>query len=160
MKIKDILNNNWSFKTRLLIARRFMTCSNLMKREITNWKHTGVISDRKLSLQVNGVENMTISVLELVNIYGMDPLTAMLYFDDLIKANNNEDKTQLINLIERLQNGRWKKSLTMTPNMLEYIKNNQPKLWSEYQRLQKSVAVDNEKGEEECKEIEETEIPE
>lgn len=157
MKVKDILNNKWSLNTKFIIARKLVACSNLMKREIVNWKRTGSIPDRKLSLQVNDVELITISILDLVSIYGMDPLTAMLFFDDLIKANINDNKTQLINLIERLQNGRHKKSLTMTPDMLENIKSNQPELWNEYERLQKSTV---ENIEAERVRIEEVEISE
>ncbi|MDE7135096.1 MAG: hypothetical protein K2N91_00535 [Muribaculaceae bacterium] len=157
MKIKDIINKNWNFKTRLLIARRISKCTTLIKRDIAAWKRDRMVPERALSLQINGVENMRISVHELMDTYGMDPLSAMLFFDDLIKANNNEDKTQMVNLVERLQSGGRRKSLAMTPDMLENIKNNQPELWREYERLQKDE--DMLSGEEEIEQIEETELP-
>lgn len=159
MKIKDIINKNWNFKTRLLIAHRISRCTTLIKRDIAVWKRDRMVPERILSLQVDGVENMRLSVHELIDTYGMDPLSAMLFFDDLIKANNNEDKTQMVNLVERLQSGARRKSLAMTPDMLENIKNNQPELWSEYEKLQKNEEMLSGSGEEEIEQIEETELP-
>lgn len=159
MKIKDIINKNWNFKTRMLIARRISRCSNLIKRDIATWKRDGIVPNRILSLQVNGVENMRLSVHELIDTYGMDALSAMLFFDDLIKANLLEDKTQLVNLAQRLQNGARKKSLVMTPDMLQSIKNNQPELWQEYENLQKKEESQSGVSESEIEQIEQTELP-
>lgn len=157
MQIKDIINKNWNFKTRLLIARRILRCSNPIKRDIATWKRDGTVPNRSLSLEVNGVENMRLSVHDLTDTYGMDPLSAFLFFDDLIKANLMEDKTRLVNLVQRLQNGARKKSLAMTPDMLENIKTNQPELWQEYENLQKNE--EPQPGESEIEQIEQTELP-
>lgn len=158
MQISNILNKNWSLRTRLAIARKLRTCSQVMKRDITNWKRTGIVTDRRLSLMVNGREQMSLSVGELINIYGMDPLTAMLFFDDLIKANLKDDKADLINLLDRLKAGRPSKHLHLTPEMRRNIKENQPELWEEYQKIHQAIEADLANGENEIEQIGKTEL--
>lgn len=156
MKITDLINKKWSFKTRCIIARRILQCSNATKQDIVSWKKTGNPPDRFLSLEIDGVEEMTLSIHELIDTYGMDPLTAMLFFDDLVKANLKDDKTDLINLIERLQNGAHRKTLTISREMLDDIKANQPELWAEFERLKNNFNQDV--NEDEYRRIEQTDL--
>ncbi len=160
MKIRDLLNNRWSFNTRLIIARRIIRCSPVIKRDIARWKRTGIIPDRILPLMINGMEQMTISTDQLVKIYGMDPLSAMLFLDDLIKANKDPDKTALINLVQRLQNGRKSKCLRMSKGMLDKIRVTQPLLWAEYQRLKQRVDADTKNHTEEFADTMDAELSE
>ena len=121
-----------------MLALRIRNCSKAIKNDIRAWKKENKSPMREIVLEApdKSGASVKISVQELVEVYGMDVLSALLFMDDLIKANLKADKSDLRDLLLSLKGMGCVNKTTFTPKMLEKIKAEQPELWKEYMKLQ------------------------
>ena len=138
MKIKDIKQTYADIRAKIHAAIRIYNCTPEIKKAIKKWKNDGCLPQITISLE-NGNKQANISSTELVEIYGLSELNALLMLDELVKAQRNGDKNRLSQLLRSLIAGRHVQGFTVTDEMLEGIKKNSPDVWKEYERLSKKV---------------------
>lgn len=136
MKIKDIISSLDDLKSKVHVAYRINKCSPYIKQAIVQLYKDGVLPLVELGIQSpNGGEYMEISSYDLVNLYGMEDLAALLFLDDLEKANSKTDKTDLRNLLSALSSGKHQTRMVISEELLEHIQNNSPDIWKNYQDI-------------------------
>lgn len=136
MKIKEIISSIENIKTRLYVAYRINNCLPVIKSAIKQLYATNELPFIKLGIESpDQNEFVEISSNELVDLYGMDNLSALLFLDDLQKANLKKDKTDLCNLLDRFSFGKNQTRMKVTDEMLEDVRNNSPEVWKVYQAL-------------------------
>lgn len=158
MKIKDILESIDSLKTKIYTAYRIYHCSPKIKKAIKQWKmyeDLPVVRIRVENTENNFVE---ISSYELVNLYGFEELAALLMLDDLEKAQKNNDKEKISDLLAFLVRGKHEVKSKVPQDVFEYIKKNNPEVWKEYQKLCNTSTVKDKELEEGYTRIIETDL--
>ena len=146
MKIKDLLNSVDSLNTKIKIANRIKKCSPRIRLAITQLYRDKIIPKIELGIQSpDGMGYMEISSFDLVNLYGMENLSALLFLDDLYKANLKADKKDLHNLLGMLSNGKHQSNMIVSEELLEQVRQNSPDVWESYQGL---VEIENTKTQE------------
>ncbi len=137
MNIPDITIKSADAATRAAIAGRLRRCLPPVKADIAAWSKNGIIPARSLEFDIDGAV-ASISVADLVNTYGFEPILAFIYFDDLVVANLDADKRALIDLLAAIPShgARHTLGLRLTGEMLDTIRTSNPALWQEYLRLQ------------------------
>ncbi len=73
----------------------------------------------------------------------MDVVSALLFMDDLIKANLKSDKADLRTLLLRIEHTGCVHDTILTPELLTDIKKNQPGVWQAYVNMQKQQEDDH-----------------
>lgn len=138
MKINDIVSSVQSSYQKRMLSRRIRKCSAVIKKDIRAWVELKKFPSRVITLGApnNAMVKVTISVEELVTLFGMDVMSALLFMDDLIKANLKSDKSDLKNLLLRIEHTGCSHDTILTPEMLDNIKQNQPGVWQAYVRMQ------------------------
>lgn len=138
MKVSEFLTDIKSIYLKKMVALRICNCSKAIKNDIRAWKKENRFPMREIVLEApdNSGVSVKISVQELAEVYGMDVLSALLFMDDLIKANLKADKSDLRCLLLNLKGMGCVNKTVFTPKMLEKIKAEQPELWKEYMKLQ------------------------
>lgn len=135
MKIKEILESIDSLKTKIYTAYRIYYCSQEIKEAIKQWKmykDLPVVHVRIENTENNFVE---ISSYELVNLYGFEELAALLMLDDFEKAQKNNDKEKISDLLAFLVRGKHEVKSKVPQDVFEYIKMKNPEVWTEYENL-------------------------
>ena len=136
MKIKDLLNSVDSLNTRFKIANRVKKCSTRIRMAIAQLYRDKILPKIELGIQSpDGTGYMEISSFDLVNLYGMENLSALLFLDDLYKANLRADKKDLHNLLGMLSNGKHQSNMVVTEELLEQVRQNSPDVWESYQGI-------------------------
>ena len=136
MKIKDLLNSVDGLNTRFKIAHRIKKCSPRIRMAISQLYRDKILPKIELGIQSpDGIGYMEISSYDLVNLYGMENLSALLFLDDLYKANLKTDKRELYNLLGMLSNGRHQSNMVVTEEILEQVRQTSPNVWESYQGI-------------------------
>lgn len=137
MKIKDTLSPVLSLKDKYILAYRIRKCSDMIKADIREWKETNEFPTRVVVLEspIAATGNITISMEDLVEIYGLDVIDAFIFMDDLLKATTKDDKKDLTELLGRLKSSGCIHDGNVTDALLEQIKTQQPGVWAAYQKL-------------------------
>lgn len=136
MKIKDILSNISNVGLKAVFASRIRNSNPIIKKAIVDFHEKGSFEPINYGILTNNSLGVVrISTTELQELYGMKPLEALLFIDAIVKADSNSDKSDLINLLQSLVAGRHHGGPVVTPQMLENIKANNPKVWTHYQTL-------------------------
>lgn len=145
MKIKDIVSSVQSSYQKRMLSRRIRKCSAIIKKDIRAWVESKKFPSRVITLDApnDAMAKVTISVEELVNLFGMDVMSALLFMDDLIKANLKADKSDLKTLLLRIEHTGCGHDTILTPQMLEDIKQNQPGVWQAYVKMQEQAESDH-----------------
>lgn len=141
MKIENIVSSVQSSYQKRMLSRRIKRCSTIIKKDIRAWVETKKFPSRVITLDApnSAMAKVTISVEELVGLFGMDVMSALLFMDDLIKANLKHDKSDLKTLLLRLEHTGCEHNTILTPQMLEGIKQNQPGVWQAYVKMQEQA---------------------
>ena len=146
MKIKDIISSLDNVKSKVHVAYRINRCSPVIKQAIAQ-----LYTDRFMPLVELGIEApdgmgyVEISSYDLVNLYGMEELAALLFLDDLDKANLNNDKTDLRNLLSVLSVGKHQTRMVFSEELLQHVQQNSPDVWENYlQIVEKENAITEE----------------
>ena len=158
MKIKEILESIDSLKTKIYTAYRIFHCSPRIKNAIKQWKmyeDLPVISVLIENTEDNFVE---ITSYNLVNLYGFEELAALLMLDDLEKAQDKKDIEKISDLLAFLVRGKHEVRSKVPQDIFEHIKENNPEVWKEYQKLCNDSAIRDKKLEEGYSKIIETEL--
>lgn len=137
MKIKDIIDPIISLKDKYILAYRIRKCNDMIKTEIRKWKEDGELPTLtiELSTAIPGSGSLTLSMNDLTDLYNFDILNAFLFMDDVLKANEKEDKKDLVALLSQLKSSGCEHKGNITPQVLENIRLNQPGVWAVYQKL-------------------------
>jgi len=149
MKIKELLEFFRVKKEKVMAARRIKNCSSLIKKAIAHFTEKGELDPVSISVDYpNGEGYIVISSMDLVQHFGMSEMEALLFMDAVLKADKKTDKSELSLLLGRLSVGEHLHSGPVPEAMMEKIKNNNPIVWKEYQRIceeeQKKHGISNE----------------
>lgn len=158
MKIKEILESIDSLKAKIYTAYRIFHCSPRIKNAIRQWKmyeDLPVISVHIENSEDNFVE---ITSYNLVNLYGFEELAALLMLDDLEKAQEKKDKEKISDLLAFLVRGKHEMKSNVPKEIFEHIKENNPEVWKEYQKLCDDSAIRDKELEEGYSKIIETDL--
>lgn len=163
MKIKDILRlrfeKDQDQKKMMSIAYRVYSCSDTIKDAIRKLHEEKILPQIVLGIGYpDGNGHMSISSCDLVNKFGMDNLSALFFLDDLYKADQKEDKEDLLKLLGMLLNGKHCSNLPLNEELREYVQQNSPKVWEIYQGLVSDKASKDEARKMEYDKIKENEI--
>lgn len=140
MKIKHIIQTIQTWKEKCLVAFRIYTCTPEIKKAIKIWIEKEDLPMVEIKVSDMKQHELIISAHELVNLYGYKELPALLMLDDLIKANSDSNKTRLIELLSTLIAGKHKHSNgSITPELLDQIRQTQPGIWKEYEKISENV---------------------
>lgn len=141
MKIKDIVSSVQSSYQKRMLSRRIRKCSAVIKKDLCAWVKDHKFPSRVITLNSPSDDKakLTISVDELVNLFGMDVVSALLFMDDLIKANLKSDKSDLKTLLLRIKHTGCVHDTILSPEMLDNIKATQPGVWQAYVKMQKQA---------------------
>ena len=149
MKIKDIITSLGNVKSKVHIAYRINKCSPQIKQAIAQLYKDRVLPKIEMGIQSpDGNGYFEVSLSDLVSLYGMDDLAALLFLDDLDKANAKSDKTDLWNLLGMLSIGKHQSRMVVTDELLEYVQKSAPDVWDSYQEIvekENTVSQDLEK---------------
>lgn len=145
MKIRDLVSSIQSSYQKRMLSRRIRRCSTIIKKDLCAWVKDHKFPSRVITLNSpqNDRTKVTISIEELVNLYGMDVVSALLFMDDLIKANLKSDKADLRTLLLRIEHTGCEHNTILTPELLADIKKNQPGVWQAYINIQKQQEDDH-----------------
>jgi len=136
MKIKDIITSLGNVKSKVHIAYRINKCSPQIKQAIAQLYKDRVLPKIEMGIQSpDGNGYFEVSLSDLVSLYGMDDLAALLFLDDLDKANAKSDKTDLWNLLGMLSIGKHQSRMVVTDELLEYVQKSAPDVWDSYQEI-------------------------
>lgn len=136
MKIKDIITSLGNVKSKVHIAYRINKCSPQIKQAIAQLYKDRVLPKIEMGIQSpDGNGYFEVSLSDLVSLYGMDDLAALLFLDDLDKANAKSDKTDLWNLLGMLSIGKHQSRMVVTDELLEYVQKSAPDVWDSYQKI-------------------------
>lgn len=136
MKIKDIVKDIEPIWLKVYTAHRIYRSEPRIKEAIAEWHEDRSLPDITLGMMSPQEEGYaSISVQELVGIYGMKELDALLFLDSLAKATKKDNKTELDRLLGTLSTGKHKTNFVITEAMLEQVRKDSPEVWAEYQKL-------------------------
>lgn len=136
MKIKDIITSLDNVKSKVHLAYRINRCSPEIKKAIVQLYKDKVLPLVELGIAApDGMGYVEVSSYDLVNLYGMEELAALLFLDELNKANSKSDKTDLRNLLGALSAGKHQTRMVVTDDLLEHVQKNSPDVWKSYQEI-------------------------
>ncbi|MBR3884699.1 MAG: hypothetical protein IKJ31_08105 [Bacteroidaceae bacterium] len=135
MKIKDLLEPIGSLKGKIYTAYRIFNCNPKIKSAIKEWKINKDLPTVYINVRTSENSSFEISSYDLVDLYGFNELAALLMLDELEKVQERNDKERLEILISFLLYGRHRTRLLIPQSVFEDIKNNQPDVWKEYQKI-------------------------
>lgn len=136
MKIKDIITSLDNVKSKVHVAYRINKCSSEIKQAISQLYKDKVLPLVELGIEApDGMGYIEVSSYDLVNLYGMEELSALLFLDELNKANLKSDKTDLRNLLGVLTSGKHQTRMAVTEDLLEHVQKNSPDVWESYQEI-------------------------
>ena len=135
MKIKDILESIGSVKNKIYIAYRIFNCSPKFKKAIKQWKLYEDLPVVNVCVEGYGDAFIEISSYDLVNKYGFDELSALFMLDDIERAQEQQNKEKLNNLLAFLVQGKHEVRTKVSQEIKDKLKKNNPDAWAEYQRL-------------------------
>lgn len=158
MKIKDIIESIESIKNKMLVAYRIYCCDKDIKNAIKYWKSENELPSLSVDIENEDEQFITISVNDLVNLYGFEELAAFLTLDDIKKASSSKNYERLDQLLAFLTYGKHEVRTKVSEELLEHIQNNTPKVWEEYQKICKKVEGDKKMQEQEFNKIIDSEL--
>lgn len=136
MKIKDIITSLDNVKSKVHVAYRINKCSSEIKQAISQLYKDKVLPLVELGIEApDGMGYIEVSSYDLVNLYGMEELSALLFLDELNKANLKSNKTDLRNLLGVLTSGKHQTRMVVTEDLLEHVQKNSPDVWESYQGI-------------------------
>ena len=159
MKTKEILNSVESFKSKVYLAHRIKRCSPQIREAIVKWS-----KERSMPLIELGIKSsegdafMVISSDDLVNLYGMEQLQALLFLDDLHRANQKDDKSELMGLLGMLQAGKKVSKMIVSDEILATVREKDPEVWIEYEKIVQQEDMKMQELSEEYEQIKEVDI--
>ncbi len=137
MTIKEIVATVESVKLKARLGVRIFHCSTTIKKAIVRLMLDEDFQDLTIGVDYLDGRYVKFSSYELVRVYGMKKLQALLFIDALQKANIQKDKTRLDRLLTTLVAGKHRQGLRITTEMMERVRNNEAEVWAEYQKLKK-----------------------
>lgn len=135
MKIKEVIELIDSKEEKVYTAHKIYNSSLHIKKAIKEW-----ITDKDLplvSVCIEGPEDnyVNISSYDLLNIYGFSELQALLMIADMENAQKDKDIEKLRYMLSSLTSGRHETKMYLSEEKLKYIKDNNPAVWDEYQKI-------------------------
>lgn len=158
MKIKDILVPIDSMKTKIHTAYRISHCTPQIKKAIKQWKIEDDLPVVTIRLEESEEKFVELSAHDLVNLYGFQELPALLMLDDLIKAQERNDKGRIKELLGLLVYGKHEVRAKISPEVFEHIKKNNPEVLEAYQKICNNSAKREKELEAEFSKIVETDL--
>lgn len=151
MKIKELINTLGIGQSRDKLALRISHCLPQIKRAFLRWHEEESMPNLKIALDVpNGRGYLELTAEELVRIYGMKEYQALLFMDELMKAKYEENAIRLKALLDMLKAGSHRQQLTVSDEMKETIRMENPEAWACYQQLCTQEAEQKKVTEQEC----------
>jgi hypothetical protein len=158
MKIKDIIESIESIKNKMLVAYRIFCCDKDIKNAIKYWKSENELPSLSVDIENEDEQFITISVNDLVHLYGFEELSAFLTLDDIRRASRSKNYERLDQLLAFLTYGKHEVRTKVSEELLEHIQNNTPEVWEEYQKICKKVEGDKKMQEQEFTKIIDSEL--
>lgn len=136
MKIKDILASLGQVKDKVQLAHKISKCNPVIKNAIKKLLSEEVLVDISVCMKDPRTENnIVISSFDLVNFYGFQKMSALFFLDDLDKAWSKRDWNELYYLLTTMEAGPDTHNMRLNEETLMSIRNNNPEVWAEYQKI-------------------------
>lgn len=151
MKIKELINTLGIGQSRGKLALRISHCLPQVKKAFLRLHDEEAMPNLRIALDVpNGRGYLELTAQELVRIYGMKKYQALLFMDELMKAKDEENPARLKALLDMLKAGLHQQQLTVSDEMKETIRTENPEAWAYYQQLCAQEAEQEKVTEQEC----------
>lgn len=139
MKIRDIIEPINGRDDKVRVAYRIYKCSDEVKVAIKEWKEDGCIPEMSLRISASDDNEATLSLKDLVQLYGFGELDALLWFDSLYKAKKADNKVKQREMYLYLIYGSRHAKFEVPDAMLEHFKTNNPEAWGEYEKISENA---------------------
>lgn len=136
MKIKEIVSVLTGDASRSKLALRISRCQPVIRKAFRKWREEEVLPLVQLAFETpDGKGYLELSSRELVEVYDMKEFQALLFLDELLKADQEKDVPRFKALLDMLQAGAHRPASVVSEETKAYIQKNNPEAWAYYQQL-------------------------